>query len=253
MQTLEAQANKMVDSPERILVKNARGVIHGISPYAFQKLFGVSYTSRLLIDSGCPLPQPESEEFVLRKIPCERRRSFLERQFVKINDSEPTDGCAMKVWLYGAHVRQAHVANVYIAKVSDQVGYGVFALGDIHPGQWLGEYTGLARACKDSDCTNAYVFNYVHGAVIDASKRGNFSRFINHSEHNPNARYMRLLVDGVVHVILLAHEPIAKDEQILFDYGPDYWSTRQTPLELDSKGSGKSPLEAALEAMKALR
>lgn len=159
----------------------------------------------------------------------------------------------MKHWLYGEYVRQAHVANVYIAKVSDQVGYGVYALEDIPPGRWLGEYTGLARACKDNDCTNAYVFNYVHGAVIDASKRGNFSRFINHSEQSPNARYMRLLVDGTVHVILLAQETIARDKQILFDYGPDYWSTRHTPLELDTNGSGKSPLEAALEAMKALR
>ncbi|MBY0548345.1 MAG: SET domain-containing protein-lysine N-methyltransferase [Candidatus Obscuribacterales bacterium] len=252
MQTLEAQASQVLQSPAKILVKNARGVIQGLSPHAFQKLFGVSYTSRLLIDRGCPRSEPESEKFVLRKIPREHRRSFFERQFVEINDSEPTDACAMKVWLYGAKVRQAHVANVYIAKVSDQVGYGVFAMEDIPPGQWLGEYTGLARTCKDSDCTNAYVFNYVYGAVIDASKRGNFSRFINHSEQSPNARYMRVLVDDVVHVILLANEPIAKDEQILFDYGPDYWSTRHTPLDLNTNGSGRLPLEATLEAMKAL-
>lgn len=213
-------------------MKNSRGVIQGISAHAFQKLFGVIFTSSLIVDKNCPVVDRSGAEQSLHKIPDEQRRASFEKQFVKINDSDPSDGGAMKVWLYGEQVKQRFVANVYIARVSDQVGFGVFALEDIPAGRLLGEYTGLARASKQSDCTNAYVFNYVEGAVIDGSKRGNFSRFINHSNQCPNARYMRIVLDGVVHVILLTQERIRKDEQILFDYGPDYWSTRNTPMEL---------------------
>lgn len=222
----------MIKSSEKIPVKNSRGVIQSISAHAFKKLFGVIYTSGLIVDKNCPGVVRSGAEKSLLKVPAERRRASFEKQFVKINDSDPSDGGAMKFWLYGEQVKQRIVANVYIAKVSDQVGFGVFALEDIPSGQFLGEYTGLARASKQSDCTNAYVFNYVEGAVIDGSKRGNFSRFINHSNQCPNARYMRIVLNGVVHVILLAQERIGKDEQILFDYGPDYWSTRNTPMEL---------------------
>ncbi len=219
-------------SPEKIHVKNARGVIQCLSPRAFQKKFAVSYTSTLLIDSGCPPPGRTENEISLRKVPSECRREFFQKQFVKINDVEAWDGGAMKEWLYGDQIRQARVSNIYIAKVSDYVGYGAFALEEIPPGQILGEYTGLARALKDADCSNLYVFNYVHNAIIDASKRGNISRFINHSEHGANSRYMRVLLDGVVHVILLAERTIRKDEQILLNYGADYWHHRSTPREL---------------------
>lgn len=223
----------------KIRVKLAGGATQFISPNAFQQLFGVEYLEKLVIDKSCPKVESRLEEEPLRKIPGEHRRGFLEQQFVKIRDSEEEQefddeadcGGEMKRWLYGDLVRKAYTANIYIAKVSDSVGYGAFAGEDFTPGQMLAEYTGIARKFKKSDLRNPYTFNYVYNAVIDASKAGNVSRFINHSESGANARYMRLVLEGIEHVILLAKSPIAKDEQILFDYGAEYWQLRNTAAE----------------------
>ncbi|MBX9687228.1 MAG: SET domain-containing protein-lysine N-methyltransferase [Candidatus Obscuribacterales bacterium] len=224
-----------IKSTEKIQVKNSRGVIQCISAHAFQKLFGVAYTSRLLIDKNCPSSVLNPFEFVLRKVPSEARRAYFEEQLVNLKDQDPLAGAAMKEWLYGEQLRRAYIANIYIAKINDSVGYGAFAGENLRPGQMLGEYTGLARAWKTSDCSNTYIFNYVQNAVIDACKRGNITRFINHSEHAANARYMRVMLEGIEHVILLAQKHISKDEQILFNYGSDYWKNRNLPQELSCK------------------
>lgn len=218
----------------KIRVRITGGVNQYISPYEFQQLFGVEYLEKLVIDNNCPAVESRLEEEPLRKVPGEHSRKFFERQFVKIRDSEEEQefddeadcGGEMKRWLYGDLVRKAHTANIYIAKVNDVVGYGAFAGEDLTPGQMLAEYTGYARKFRNSDLRNPYTFNYVYNAVIDASKAGNVSRFINHSESGANARYMRLVLEGIEHVILLAKLPIAKDEQILFDYGAEYWQIR---------------------------
>lgn len=217
---------------ETIQFKNSRGVIQRLSPHAFEKQFGVCYTGRLIVDKSCPLAKVSKKDISLRKVPNDSRRTSLAEQFVRINDFGAEHGGAMKRWLYADQLRHAQIANIYISKIDERVGYGAFAGEDLYPGQMLGEYTGLARAWKKSDGSNAYVFNYVLNAVIDASKRGNFSRFINHSEHGANARYMRIVLDGMEHVILLAKKQIAQNEQILFNYGEGYWRNRHLPLDL---------------------
>lgn len=217
-----------------IFIKNARGTVQSITPFAFQKLFGVVYTGKLLFDSRCPPVDWSMEAPVLKKAPPPERKNFFQQQFAQIKGVEAWDGAQMKGWLYADCVRQEHVANVYIAKISDSVGHGAFALEDIAQGEMLGEYTGLARAHKNGDHANAYLFNYLKNAVIDASKRGNFSRFVNHSTFECNVRYMRILVDDILHVILVARRKIEKDEQILLDYGLDYWQNRTAPQDLGS-------------------
>lgn len=230
----EARCLMSNSGAEKIYLKNARGIIQCVTPAAFQKMFGVVYMSNLLVDGGCPDPEHTEPALLPRKLPSESRRAYFEEQFVKINDDRPQDGGSMKQWLYADQIRRGHAAKVYIAKVNDFVGYGLFAMEDLRAGELLGEYTGLARLWRNSDFTNPYVFNYVEGAIVDASKRGNFTRFINHANQLANARYMRVIVDGVVHIIILAYQKIAKDEQILFNYGEQYWENRMAPSDLHS-------------------
>ena len=207
-----SESNSQHNLSVKIKVKNTRGIVRSISPHDFRKKFGVQFTSCLLIDKNCPPGARAS-------------RPLLNPGSVLSQNSNANP-------LYSDQIRQAVTANIYIGKVSDQVGFGVFAAEEIQPGQMIGEYTGLARLKKESDCSNAYIFNYVHNAIIDASKRGNSMRFVNHSSRNPNASYKRVFVDGVEHVIFLAERQIAVDEQILFDYGEDYWTSREAPQEL---------------------
>jgi SET domain-containing protein len=65
--------------------------------------------------------------------------------------------------------------------------------------------------------------------VIDAEEKGNFTRFINHSDE-PNLTSRWIVVDGIYHVILFANQLIPKGTQLTYDYGPNYWSQRPGPL-----------------------
>lgn len=188
----------------RINVKSKSGALQSITPLGFQKKFKVEYTKELIIHESCCLQDSNN---------------------------------AIDAPIYCEQIRQAHIADIYIQKVSDDVGFGVFASGDIIAGEMIGEYTGLARKKKNSDCSNAYIFNYNSKSVIDASKRGNSMRFVNHSSLAPNAKYLRVLVDGIQHILIVAARDISAGEQILFDYGEDYWAVRSSPQEIEESVS----------------
>ena len=187
------------DAPLIIRVVSRTGKLLTLSTSSFKKRFGVEYTARLIIDKSC---------------------------------SAQTSIDAVPDTSYYEQIRRTETAEVYIQKISEAVGHGLFAYEEIEAGQMIGEYTGLARRKKNSDCSNAYIFNYTSDDVIDASKRGNSMRFINHSNHNANTNYKRVMLDGVQHVIFIALRRIAAGEQILFDYGENYWKIRHAPQEI---------------------
>jgi hypothetical protein len=121
--------------------------------------------------------------------------------------------------------------------IDDKVGWGVFAERDLKPLDYIGEYSGLLRKRKRADRTNAYCFEYVmikgEGTryTIDALDQGGIVRFINHS-FKPNLMCGIATVHYLSHVILYAVKPILKGEQLLYDYGPDYWNGRLPPAAL---------------------
>lgn len=196
---IEKTNSKDHNSQPVIRVKSRTGKLLDLSSSGFKNRFGVEYTARLIVDQSC---------------------------------SSRASVDAVADARYQDQIRSTVIADVYIQKVSEAVGHGVFAYDEIEAGQMIGEYTGLARRKKNSDCSNAYIFNYTSDDVIDASKRGNSMRFINHSNQNANTNYKRVMVDGVQHIIFIALRRIAAGEQILFDYGENYWAFRHEPEEI---------------------
>ncbi len=53
--------------------------------------------------------------------------------------------------------------------------------------------------------------------IIDAQKKGNWSRFMNHS-CNPNCVLQKWIVAGGLRVGMFAFRPIAKGQELTFDY-----------------------------------
>ena len=53
--------------------------------------------------------------------------------------------------------------------------------------------------------------------VVDASRRGGLTRFLNHS-CEPNAECQSWTVDGEKRIAIVAQRPIAQDEEVTFDY-----------------------------------
>ena len=127
---------------------------------------------------------------------------------------------------------------IEIQHIDSLVGFGVFATQTIPGLSYIGEYVGVVREkTRKPDQSNDYVFRYLGGRsffksfVIDAEEKGNFTRFINHSDE-PNLTSRWLIHDGVYHVIFFSNTRIEKGDQLTYDYGPYYWTKRAKPLSI---------------------
>lgn len=107
-------------------------------------------------------------------------------------------------------------------------GYGLFAEEKIPEMTCIGEYVGIVKKRdKKKDRDNSYIFEYAidtfdTGYVIDAKKKGNHTRFINHSDH-PNLLSRWLVIEGLPRVVFFTKQQVEKGEELVVDYGPYYW------------------------------
>lgn len=118
--------------------------------------------------------------------------------------------------------------------IDDTIGYGIFTDRDIPAQSFIGEYTGeLRRFYWFKRKTNDYCFDYSAGDfttpyLIDAGRKGNLIRFLNHSD-KPNVETISLLIDGIMHIALFSTAAIPKGSQLTYDYGHGYWVNRDDP------------------------
>ncbi|OQX63400.1 MAG: hypothetical protein B5M56_02990 [Desulfococcus sp. 4484_241] len=138
--------------------------------------------------------------------------------------------------VYGNHIRNAAMAPVYIKKVNDTIGLGVFAAAPIDAGEFIGEYAGVVQVAGKHTVTytseNGYESDYSwyyldspQGAPpleINGRLEGNEMRFVNHGTA-PNLNVEHTIVDGQWVLFFTAARQIAKDEQLLISYGEEYW------------------------------
>lgn len=123
------------------------------------------------------------------------------------------------------HNRQYAKVEVFNAGVK---GWGLRAVEPLEPGRFIIEYVGEVidademlrrgkRYGKDPKHVHHYLMALKNGAVIDATLKGNVSRFINHS-CDPNCESQKWTVDRQLRVGFFAIKPIAIGEEIVFDY-----------------------------------
>lgn len=110
---------------------------------------------------------------------------------------------------------------------TEKKGFGVLAARPIQPGQFIMEYVGEVldseqfekRAAEYSKIGNQhYYFMALRSdAIIDATTRGNISRFINHS-CDPNAETQKWTVNGELRIGFFSTRYIPAGEELTFDY-----------------------------------
>ncbi|WOK93002.1 histone-lysine N-methyltransferase ASHH3-like isoform X1 [Canna indica] len=110
---------------------------------------------------------------------------------------------------------------------TENCGFGLVAEDDIKQGDFVIEYVGEVlddKACeerlwkmKHRGDTNFYLCEVNHDMVIDATYKGNKSRFINHS-CEPNTEMQKWRADGETRVGIFALRNIRKDEHVTYDY-----------------------------------
>lgn len=146
-------------------------------------------------------------------------------------------------WLaarYHEEITRGYTPRLEIRYINDLFGYGVFAAEPLEEGDYIGEYTGLVRKRTPRiDRANDYTFEYAIGEwgrnpfIIDASRSGNITRFINHGDE-PNLESLSVYANGLMHIILLATKDIEVGEQLSYHYGDIFWKKR--------KGASRLPL-----------
>ena len=141
-----------------------------------------------------------------------------------------------------------------IAEVNEYMQTGVFlkpGAKTIKPGEFIGLYTGDYELVFESETEgNHYAYDVAPGIQLtakylplvramgkkptlkesysiqtSATNNGNFTRYINHSSLDANVEAMtRKMPDGSVEVCLFAAKSIKPSEQLLSNYGGQYWS-----------------------------
>lgn len=108
------------------------------------------------------------------------------------------------------------VANV--SKISKDA-LGVFAVKPIEKGQLLGEYLG-EKIDESVEEDETYAFMLSDNSVLSATKKGNWTRFFNHSEKFSNVA----LEEKEHRIFFKAKVAINAGEQLLINYGKEYFS-----------------------------
>lgn len=110
---------------------------------------------------------------------------------------------------------------------ADEKGCGVRAVTPLPPGTFIMEYVGevfdtreFKRRRKEyarEHSAHFYFMALKSDQLIDATRKGNISRFINHS-CDPNAETQKWTVNGELRIGFFAKKYIEADEEISFDY-----------------------------------
>ncbi|XP_071735445.1 histone-lysine N-methyltransferase ASHH3 isoform X2 [Rutidosis leptorrhynchoides] len=110
---------------------------------------------------------------------------------------------------------------------TEKCGSGVVAEEDIMQGEFVIEYVG--EVIDDKTCeerlwrmkrqgeTNFYLCEINRDMVIDATYKGNKSRYINHS-CSPNTEMQKWRIDGETRIGIFATRDIKKGEHLTYDY-----------------------------------
>ncbi|CAD5206812.1 unnamed protein product [Bursaphelenchus okinawaensis] len=103
--------------------------------------------------------------------------------------------------------------------------WGVRTLQTIPRGHIIGDYVGEVTRNRVDDTVDSYIFGISEGEdewFVNAYRKGNFTRFINHS-CNWNTDSLLFSVDGRIRVILYTNRDIRMNEEITIDYGQEWW------------------------------
>ena len=163
-----------------------------------------------------------------------RREYYLENQ----DYFEETSRC------YARLIQESDMAPVYIRKINDKVGYGVFAGSELEKGAFIGEYTGVIQEAEEeagqeldeggfeSDYSWYYLEEIKQAPTLEISGRfeGNELRYVNHS-NEPNVEVEHILIDGYWVLFFKTARKIRADEQLLISYGEAYWEDSYRDLK----------------------
>ncbi|EEY59595.1 polycomb-like protein [Phytophthora infestans T30-4] len=106
-------------------------------------------------------------------------------------------------------------------------GWGAFAMEPIKRGEFIYEYHGSLLSQDEAErrgsiydkMTISFLFDVDDDSVVDAIRKGNKSKFANHSAVYKKCKGKVLTVNGEHRISIWAQQDISKGEELFFDYG----------------------------------
>tara|TARA_Y100000813_G_scaffold194440_1_gene174818 strand:- start:264 stop:743 length:480 start_codon:yes stop_codon:yes gene_type:complete len=128
--------------------------------------------------------------------------------------------------------RKPFIKNVKIKIIDDEKHilkgeYGLFAENKLEKYQVLGEYTGIISSNGGRYVAGFNGLEKTNYFGIDALKAGNELRFINdyrNIKNDANVILKNTYIDKRPKILVVVKEDIEPDEEILLDYGNDYYN-----------------------------
>jgi hypothetical protein len=136
---------------------------------------------------------------------------------------------------YAQHVIENRQADVYIARTRIEQSFqrGLFAGRPIERYGYIGDFAGVVRPDHPPRGSHyAYEYPFVTNIIIDGRDRGNVMRFINTSVSSNNVYSLPVFSKGLWHMVLIAQRRIEEGEQLLLDYGIDFFKNKRRPEDL---------------------
>lgn len=185
----------------------------------FKAKFGIETTVAYVQDYV--IPEGKENEFLTCWKGCKEK-----------DNSHLTANQLKQIDAYFASLKPVNEADAYEKKVeirfvNDQVGLGIFAKEKIPAGTLLGHYAGELTTSRLRN-ESLYVFLIESDAsfYIDAQEMGNWTRYMNHAEgERENLFSVKYYGKSKPYILFFVGEkPIPKGKQLLFSYGPRYWT-----------------------------
>ena len=240
LRKMELRICRLSLSPEPYLM-TGEGRICKITTMEFKKMFGVKLLKEPAIEDNYRTQDLKIINDSYRKL-----RPFIDGRCsydegLKSGDLRyVSKKLLMKKILGQIHAGKIHLPKVVIVRINELVGNGLVAGQYITRGTIIGEYIGaiikVVPMTTNEGVDNTYFAPYsiqeVPGSemfVMDAKRAGNPTRFINHSDDNPNAVWVPLFDGEKFRLIIVATKAIPRGKQILLKYRLSYWLNLRIP------------------------
>uniref|UniRef100_M4BT58 Uncharacterized protein n=1 Tax=Hyaloperonospora arabidopsidis (strain Emoy2) TaxID=559515 RepID=M4BT58_HYAAE len=171
---------------------------------------------------------------------------------VVVFDEESNDKTVPQLRVCGnVNILRGKMRKIGIS-ASETHGWGAYALENVEKGEFMYEYTGSLLSQDEAErrgnvydkTTISFLFDLTEDSVVDATRKGNKSKFANHDSMKPKCFARIMFVNGDHRIGIYAKEDIAAGDELFFDYGysgvvPDWTQARigssknDTPVKED--------------------